>query len=253
MSTYMKDEAWMLADALASLYEQTRPPAQIVLVLDGAVSPQSEDIIKAFSKALNQGLRACHYDLVARMDSDDLCHLQRFEKQWAFFQENPQIGFLNTWAAEFSASPQKPDYIKAVPAKHDEIRHVLQRRNALCHPSIMVRKEAFERVGGYSTTVGLMEDYDLFIRMIEDGTRFASLQEALIFVRISPQQRIRRGGLSYVRKEWAFRWGLYRRSFTSFFTFLWVSVAMTLFRLGNPLIKKALYDLVRNKYHSFDK
>jgi hypothetical protein len=38
MSTYMKDEAWMLADALASLYEQTRPPAQIVLVLDGAVT-----------------------------------------------------------------------------------------------------------------------------------------------------------------------------------------------------------------------
>jgi glycosyltransferase involved in cell wall biosynthesis len=267
MSTYLKDEAWMLAASLASLYEQTRPPAQIVLVLDGPISQDSETVIECFTlrrpchltlvrlrqnrglaHALNEGLRACRYDLVARMDADDLSHPKRLEKQWAFFCERgSQVDLLNTWAAEFSSSPLTPDYIKTAPADHDAIVGVLKYRNTLCHPAIMVRKATIEQVGGYSTSVGLMEDYDLFIRMIEKGARFASLQDALVFVRISPQQRGRRGGLGYLRKEWSFRWGLYRREFISLATFLWVIVVMTFFRLSNPFLKQVLYRFVRNK------
>ena len=90
MSVYHKDDPTYLDTALNSLTEQTAVPDEIVLVKDGPVSQQLEEVIDAFHKkfcnlkivaleknsglgnALNQGLKHCSHELVARMDSDDI-------------------------------------------------------------------------------------------------------------------------------------------------------------------------------------
>ena len=52
-------------------------------------------------KALEIGITECQYDLIARMDSDDICHPERFEKQINFMIDNPDVKVLGSWIAEF--------------------------------------------------------------------------------------------------------------------------------------------------------
>jgi hypothetical protein len=72
------------------------------------------------------------------------------------------------------------------------------------HPTVMFRKTAVERAGNYRHRE-LFEDYDLWVRMLQEGARFHNLQESLLMFRLSPQLYSRRGGRHYIRQEIAFQ------------------------------------------------
>lgn len=106
ISVYKSDNPEHLETALKSIWDnQILKPDQIVLVQDGPVGDEIVNIINNFkailddklsflelsvnlglARALNEGLRLCKYDLIARMDSDDICFPNRFEKQIAFLR-----------------------------------------------------------------------------------------------------------------------------------------------------------------------
>ena len=110
MSVYHKEKADYLRDAMDSIWNQTIPTDDFVLVCDGPLNEELEEVINYMLKdhlsvlkiirlennlglgnALNEGLKHCKNELVARMDSDDIADYQRCEKQLQVFQNNTDI------------------------------------------------------------------------------------------------------------------------------------------------------------------
>lgn len=267
MSTYAGERAPRLAASLESIFTQTLLPAQLVLVIDGPVDEDQQGVIKAYANrsssitftqlqlkecgglaaAMNKGLSLCSEVLVARMDSDDIMFPQRLEKQYAYLLIHPDVDVLTTWTAEFEDDlPQFIVSIKQTPSTHESIVRSLRWRCSIGHPTIIFRKAMAESIGGYDETVGFLEDHDFHIRMIHAGATYATLQEPLVKFRISRSQRLRRGGLKYIGKEWLIRYRCFRRGDIPFSIFVAASTAKTIFCLQPPFVKKLLYRFVRS-------
>lgn len=148
-------------------------------------------------KALAEGLQYCSYDLVARMDSDDISEYNRFEKEYAFMKVNPQISVIGSDIAEF-IEEGKEVRRKSMPIDSKAIRQYAKYRNPLNHMSVMFRKSDVEEVGGYMELAGL-EDYYLWLRLLAKGRDFVNIPEALIRARIGGDFAKRRGGFAYFK------------------------------------------------------
>lgn len=266
MATYAGEKSPRLKAALESLYHQTLLPKEIILVIDGPVDSEQEKVIgefaaspqppvlkviplekgKGLAGALNSGIPHCSCEFIARMDSDDISREDRLRKQYEFLLSHSEIDVVASWQAEFeSDDADRIIKVKETPADHDAIVRKLRWRNVVSHPTIMLRKTALEKIDGYDETVGLLEDYDLHMRLIAAGYRYASIQEPLVRVRISHSQRSRRGGLRYIFREGVFRYRCYRRGSYSFPIFIATFTTNAVFRLMPPFLKAAMYRLVR--------
>lgn len=218
MSVYHGEKATHLKTCFDSIYNQTVPPAEIVLVEDGPLTPDLYDAIAAeeqrfpqlrrvplatnsgLGTALNRGLEACSYDLVARMDTDDICMPERFEVQTAFMDSHPEVDVLGTWIAEFDDTPENVVGIRSLPEHHEEIFRFGKKRNPINHPTVMFRRKAVIDCGGYQPCP-LFEDYYLWGRMFQKGFHFHNLQQPLLLFRRSAEMIRRRGGVAYVHTE----------------------------------------------------
>jgi glycosyltransferase involved in cell wall biosynthesis len=118
MSIYYKEKASNLDQCLESLANQTLPADEIVIVKDGLLNDDLNQVLelwidklplkivgynenKGLAHALNYGLQYCLYELVARMDSDDICMTDRFEKQIDFIQKHNEIALVGSSILEF--------------------------------------------------------------------------------------------------------------------------------------------------------
>ena len=118
ISLYNKENPQFLRECLESLKNQTLPATEIVMVYDGTITSELEEVVAQFitflpikiirlpqnvglGKALNEGLKHCSYNWVFRMDSDDICLPNRFEKQVAFITQHPNVVLLSGYIAEF--------------------------------------------------------------------------------------------------------------------------------------------------------
>lgn len=267
ISTYRGETAGNLAAALASIYGQTPPPGEVVIVVDGPVDADQHDVIARFSVdrrvsatkvvaldrqhglagALNAGLDHCGGEYVMRMDSDDLTDTERLRYQLAYAEANPAVDLIGSWATEFSGSDHRAIALKASPTDHDQIIRALKWRNILCHPSILVRRQALTAIGGYRTTFGKLEDYDLFVRLALGGARFHVIPRALVHVRVSMDQRLRRGGLRHLMHDLRFRAECRRAGFLSWPEFVVSGAAYLVFRLVPGRVRDLLYRTVRSQ------
>src|SRR5690554_1680010 len=111
MSIYAKENPEFLDLSLNSIYEgQSLKPTEIILIKDGPLTSELDQVIASYQeklpavlkvfpleknvglgKALNYGLEKCTYELVARMDTDDIALSNRFELQVKFMEQNPDI------------------------------------------------------------------------------------------------------------------------------------------------------------------
>lgn len=184
--------------ALESLWKQTCADFEVVLVNDGstdatlAILNGSKDprlrVIstspRGISAALNEGLKHCQAPLVARMDADDIAHPERLEKQWQYFQQHPQVDVLAS-ALEFGGNANiSKGYAFYVKEINELISHQQMWRRRfwdapLAHPSVMYRKQVVLNAGGYSLEA-VPEDYELWLRLFENGHHFAKLPEKLL-------------------------------------------------------------------------
>lgn len=214
MSVYYKDDASHLAMALQSIVSQTLTPGEIILVEDGPLGHELRNVISKFraeydfiktfplnenqglGNALSFGLTKCTFDLIGRMDADDISILYRFEKQVRLFIENPKLDIASSWISEFEGNPENIVSMKKLPEYHLDIISYARKRCPINHPSVMYRKAAVTKAGGY-LHFPLFEDYYLWIRMIQTGCIFYNIQESLLFYRTSSQMFKRRGGWKY--------------------------------------------------------
>lgn len=218
IAVYAQETAQNLRQSLESIFQQELPPSEVVLVEDGPLTEALEEVIREFSEnrqelkilklaqnqglgmALKEGLKLCSHDIVARMDSDDIALPQRFSKEMAWLEAHPETDVVGSWVDEFSGNPQDVYSTRRLPEHHEEILRFSRYRNPMNHPTVMFRKEAVEKAGGYRHCP-LFEDYDLWVRMLMTGARFHNLQESLLCFRLTPQLFSRRGGSHYIRQE----------------------------------------------------
>jgi glycosyltransferase involved in cell wall biosynthesis len=216
ISVYHKENHHYLYDSLSSIIHQTLVPSEIVLVKDGPLGEHLEEVISLFvakypiikvvslpqnvglGEALSVGLQHCSHEFVARMDADDISVTNRFEKQFAFLEANPQISVLGTNLREFKETPDDISCSRVLPQHHEEIVKFSKFRCPVNHPTVMFRKSAVLESGNYQNN--FPEDYYLWIKLISNGYKFHNLQENLLHFRRG-NMIAKRKGLQYTRKE----------------------------------------------------
>ena len=216
-SVYCRDNPIFLSQSLQSIAENTLQPSTIVLVKDGQISLELENVIaewqtklplnvvgysknKGLAYALNYGLQFVETELVARMDSDDICYPDRFEKQITEFNKNKELALLSGYIDEFNDNVDIIVSTRTVPLEYSEIKEYLKKRNAFNHMAVMFKKSAVIESGNYQQ-VSYFEDYDLWIRMVQHGFQAKNIPEKLVKARIGNDMIGRRHGFAYARHE----------------------------------------------------
>lgn len=235
ISIYRKEQAEYLRASLNSVFAQTVSPSEVVLVKDGPLTEELELVLSDFSEkhpelktvslprnvglgqALNEGLKHCSHELVARMDTDDICKPNRFERQLQAFTERPDIDVCSSWIDEFEDDKERVTGQRRLPEEHEDIVPFAKSRSPVNHAVAMYKKSKVTAAGGY---YGFPEDSHLWVRLLMKGARFHNLQESLLWVRTSADMFQRRGGWQYLNKDLHSQWTFYRIGFLSLPAFL---------------------------------
>lgn len=219
MSVYKSDNPDFFDRALSSITdEQTIKPNEIVLVVDGPVSNEINNVINKYEKkyeifnvirleqngglgnALKIAVKNATHELIARMDSDDVSVSTRFEEQLKYFEINPGIDIVGGDITEFIGEENNIVGKRSVPVSNDSIREYMKTRCAMNHVSVMYKKKSVESAGGYQDWFW-NEDYYLWIRMWLNGAVFANTGSVLVNVRVGEEMYQRRGGSKYFESE----------------------------------------------------
>jgi len=219
-SVYKNDKPDYVRVALDSmLVEQSVKPTEIVLVRDGLVPVTLEAVLNEYEtrypdvfkiirleqngglgNALKLGVENAKYDIIARMDSDDICLSNRFELQLKYMELHPNVDIIGGQMTEFIDTPDNIIGKRIVPCTSDEIYNFMKNRCALNHVTVMFRKETVLKAGNYQDWFW-NEDYYLWVRMMMNKCVFANLSDVLVNVRSGADQYARRGGRRYYESE----------------------------------------------------
>lgn len=199
----VRDAESTLRTCLRSLQRQTLEDFEIVAVDDGSTddTPKVLDLwkrrdrrLKVFQtkpqglvRALNEGLGHCLAPLVARMDADDAMLPQRLEKQVQLLSDRPEIGVASCRVRCFPRRKiaggfrHYEDWLNDIdgPDAHRTRRFI---ESPVAHPSVVFRQRLVRRAGGYRNAPEAEpwpEDYDLWLRLFDQGVRFAKVPEVL--------------------------------------------------------------------------
>lgn len=218
MSVYYKEADGNLHRCLASIYLQSVGPKEVILVLDGKLTDKLYSTIEyweaklpiitvpldnnvGLGKALNIGLERCSCELVARMDTDDICMPFRFQKQVEEFKKDPTLDICGTYIIEFDSVPNQIISTRVLPTSNDDIVKKCCWINPFNHMTIMYKKSAVERAGGYKH-MPWMEDWYLWLRMISVDSKCLNIPEFLVKARTGVGMIERRSGFTYIKSEW---------------------------------------------------
>ena len=216
MSVYIKENPIFLKDAIKSIQNQTMKPSEIILVEDGPLTPelyQVLDQVEAESEipvkrcpleenqglglALRYGVLQCQYDIIARMDTDDIAVPDRFEQQ-IHLMEQENLDLLGGHIAEFIDNPKEVVSYRRVPTQHADIVAYQRMRSAFNHMTVMFKKNMVLKAGNYEDGL-YMEDDLLWLNMIAAGARTGNIDQILCRVRVGAGMFERRGGLRYLK------------------------------------------------------
>ncbi|WP_195908582.1 glycosyltransferase [Novosphingobium sp. Gsoil 351] len=203
MSVYNAER--FLDEAIASVRAQSFADFEFLILDDGssdasraiiarhaAEDPRIRPIIRenrGLIASLNQLLDEARGSLVARMDADDICLPQRFERQRAFLAAHPDHAVVGSWSEDIDELGRPypidgPDH----PTTHAGFLAAIEAgAPLLCHPAVMFRRDAVRGVGGYHAAFRHCEDLDLWLRLAS-VTRLANIPERLIRYRHYPGQ-----------------------------------------------------------------
>lgn len=218
LPTYHADDPQHLRRAFRSaVHEQTLRPNEVVLVRDGAVPQALADVLDELAAdcpvpvvrvdldnnvglghALDAGLAACSYEVVARMDSDDISLPQRFAIQIPVIEAGADL--VGCSLLEFGTDEDDIVGTRTPPLEESEIKRWARFADPFNHPTVVYRRDVVQRAGGYQD-LPLMEDYWLFARMIDSGAHVANVPEALVKYRVGAGAYARRGGVELLRSE----------------------------------------------------
>ncbi len=263
MTVYKNENPKWFCEALNSILQQTHTPNEIIIVKDGLLTEELEfvlqnfiekyDFIKVYgypenkglSYALNYGLKYCNNDIIARMDSDDICSKDRFEKELNVLIQNKDISIVGSNVYEFIEQQNKIVSKKIVPEKNDQIKQYLKKRSPFNHPTVMFRKQIIIKVGGY-IDLPRMEDYYLWYRLIKSNFIGYNIQEELLYMRTSEDFYLRRGkGIFTSRKKLSKI--MLKDKYINIFEYMYINAIYGINNIIPNFLRKILYKKVLRK------
>lgn len=262
LSVYKKENPEFLDKALLSIENQTVLPKEIVLVEDGVLTSELEKVISEHKKrnivsyiivttAQNNGLAAAlrlgtkyvSTEWIARMDSDDYSVEDRFEKQLDVIKNDPDLVVVGGQIKEFARDIRNIVGNRIVPTTEHEIQKFIKWRNPFNHPTIMIRKDVLENVGGY-LPFGNLEDYYLWARVISAKYRTINIPDILVYMRVDEGMYNRRGKLSNIVYFYKLRRFLRKKKMLTFPEQIFGDFVMTLNIILPGSLRKLVYQKI---------
>ena len=227
MCVYKRDDPLFFDAALNSVIHQTLKPSEVVLSVDGPITKEIQTVIDKHQRLfMNAGINFkiiylkknvghgearrvsfnnCSYPRIALMDADDICVVDRFEKQIVYLNNHPEVSAVGGYIEEFISSSDPTDVRKTVgrrivPEKDEDIKEYMKRRCPMNQVTVMFRKDDVAKVGGYIDWF-CEEDYYLWIRLALAGKKFGNIPDKLVNVRVGEEMYQRRGGYKYFFSE----------------------------------------------------
>ena len=265
MSVYYREKPEWLRQSIESMLDQTIVTNDFVIIKDGKLTNQLDEIIDEYCEkfpnifhiieleenvglgpALAIGVEECKNELIARMDSDDISIKERCERQLKKFREQPELDVIGSNIAEFIGDINNVQAYRILPQTDEEIKKFARRRNPFGHPSVMLKKSKVLDAGNYRSYY-LVEDYDMWVRMIENGANCYNFEEILVFMRISEDFYKRRGGIKYLSSILKFKKEQFNNGFYSKKDFIISSFAHIVMCLMPNKMRDLLYRKVLRK------
>ena len=265
MTVYGGDRAEHVRVAFRSAVdEQTLRPDQVVLVQDGPVAPDLAECLqelvatspvevsfvrlehnRGLGPALDAGLRASKYDIVARMDADDIAMAHRFQTQVPLVRAGADL--VGAGLLEFTTDINEIVGQRIPPSDPEDIARYCRLHDPFNHPTVVYRRSAVIAAGGYGD-LPLMEDYWLFARMIANGARTVNVAEPLVYYRVGDGAYERRGGRDLLRSELRLQRQMLREGFITHPQYWRNVVVRGGYRLVPTVIRKPFYRRVVATY-----
>jgi glycosyltransferase involved in cell wall biosynthesis len=231
LSVYDGDRPDFVRRAFRSAVDdQIVRPDQVIIVRDGPVREELDeclDDLRATSPvpvtfiplerngglgpALDRGLAASWFDVIARMDADDVAMPHRFAVELPLMQDADIVG---AGLLEFIKDTDDIVGRRVPPTDPDQIRRYARMHDPFNHPTVVYRRSAVLAAGGYGD-LPLMEDYALFARMLDHGARAVNVAEPLVFYRVGADAFKRRGGTKLLSSELRLQREFRRQGFTT--------------------------------------
>lgn len=269
MSVYKKENPKYFRAALESVIQQTLQPDEILVIKDGPLTTELEEVLSSTSqklieqsskinlrtyqfeenvqlgRGLRKGVELCEHDLIARMDTDDIACPERLQKQYDYMMSHENVVALGGYIEEF-CDDNSFSNVKTMPCSKENVRGYARYRNPLNHMTVMFRKEAVLMVGNYRH-YPFLEDYDLWGRILAMGYEIENLPEVLVKVRVGNELYGRRGGFDYCKRYLRLRKEQHKLGLTSWMEWMIacaITIAVTVIPSG---ARKKVYQNVLRK------
>lgn len=171
--------------AVESIFQQTWSDFEFVIVDDASddgtetylrdVASDSDRVRllvnetnRGLTASLNRALSEATGEYIVRLDADDRAYEDRIERQVEYMQNHPEIVAAGTWYEVVDSEGTVVNSVEP-PTSTDAVRKALIKYNPICHPSIIIRREAIEAVSGYDERYPRAQDYDLWFRLLREG------------------------------------------------------------------------------------
>lgn len=213
-------------DRKESLETRNQKPETIVTYL-----PQEKN--GGLGEAMRIAAEAAKYDYLARMDSDDICLPDRFEKQMKCFEEDPELSLVGGMITEFDGDPENIIAKRILPLGDEEIKRMMRGRCAVNHVTVIFKKADLMKSGNYQP-FWKQEDHYLWARMMEHGCKFRNIPDVVVNVRSGKDQIARRGGLRFYKSVVRVFWYMYRHGLISFGYFLYICMVRGIVQVLMP-------------------
>ncbi|MES2454299.1 MAG: glycosyltransferase [Bacteroidota bacterium] len=206
LSLFSKENECFFNRSMESIWDdQIRKPDEIILVQDGPLTEKLNSIVSKWkdkiptilkvvplaknvglASALNEGVKQCSGDYIARMDTDDISLPNRFFIQEEYLKKNPDIALVGGAMIEFN-DEDGDIATRVMPLKYEDIRSAFCKTNPFVHPSVIISRQVFDQGLFYDTNFRKNQDLEFWFRIMAAGFKVANLPDVILKFRKDPQ------------------------------------------------------------------
>ncbi len=208
MACYNEEIEW-INKSIQSILNQTYTNLEFIIICDNPKNIELKEVLLNYGdldervklhfnennlgliESLNIGLKNCTGNYIARMDADDISHIDRIRKQIEYFEKNRNIQFVMSGVNIINELDEHIGKTKEL--KHKNIYKLLSYGNISIHPTWMFKREILQKVHKYNE-VKYVEDYDFLCRTILEGYKVGFISDYLL------DYRVRENGITKSRR-----------------------------------------------------